>query len=122
MEIEVGAPCRPVPAPQSGLYRGRLEACRSAVVVHRGPYDEIGPVYPRRFAWVNDHQPAHRVGLAERQRHKVLSRGEATTLLIRGRRNRRWGLRPGCRQPSGTALLDCDSRCWIEHQQMRLAT
>jgi effector-binding domain-containing protein len=55
MEIEVGAPCRPVPVPAPGLYRGRLEACRAAVVAHRGPYDEIGAVYPVLFAWLNDH-------------------------------------------------------------------
>lgn len=55
MEIEVGAPCSPVPEPTADLYRGRLEACRAAVTLHRGPYEEIGPVYPRLFAWVTGH-------------------------------------------------------------------
>jgi effector-binding domain-containing protein len=55
MEIEVGAPCSPVPEPTAGLYRGRLEACRAAVTVHRGPYEEIGPTYPRLFGWVAEH-------------------------------------------------------------------
>lgn len=62
MEIEVGAPCRPVPAPASGLHRGQLEAGRAAVAVHRGPYEEIGPVYARLLTWVTDHgyEPAGR--------------------------------------------------------------
>ena len=62
MEIEVGAPCQPVPKPATGLHRGRLEACRAAVAVYRGPYEQIGPVYPRLLTWVTDHgyQPAGR--------------------------------------------------------------
>jgi DNA gyrase inhibitor GyrI len=55
MEMDVCAPCAPVPEPAPGLYHGRLEACRAAVTVHRGPYEEIGPVYPRLFAWVSEH-------------------------------------------------------------------
>lgn len=55
MEIEVCVPCSPVPEPAAGLHRGRLEACRAAVTVHRGPYEAIGPVYPRLFAWVTEH-------------------------------------------------------------------
>ncbi|MGZ5944766.1 MAG: GyrI-like domain-containing protein [Isosphaeraceae bacterium] len=62
MEIEVGAPCSPVPEPAAGLHRGRLEAGRAAVTVHRGPYEQISGVYPRLFAWVAEHghQPAGR--------------------------------------------------------------
>lgn len=55
MDIEVGAPCSPVPEPTAELYRGRLEACRAAVTLHRGPYEEIERVYPRLFAWVAEH-------------------------------------------------------------------
>ncbi|HYM65908.1 MAG TPA: GyrI-like domain-containing protein [Patescibacteria group bacterium] len=55
MEIEVGAPCMPVPEPDSGLHRGRLEACRAAVTVHHGTYEAIGPVYSRLFAWLFAH-------------------------------------------------------------------
>lgn len=62
MEIEVGAPCEPVPTPADGLYRGRLEACRAAVAVYRGPYEEIGPVYARLLTWATEHghKPAGR--------------------------------------------------------------
>lgn len=60
MEIEVGAPCSPVPEPAAGLHRGRLEAGRAAVTLYRGPYEKISDVYPRLFAWVAEHghQPA----------------------------------------------------------------
>lgn len=62
MQIEVGAPCGPVPVPAAGLHRGQLGACRAAVAMHRGPYEEIGALYPHLFAWVTDHgyQPAGR--------------------------------------------------------------
>jgi len=55
MEIEVGAPCTPVPEPTAGLHAGRLEAGRAAVVLHRGPYDGIGPMYAKLFAWIGQH-------------------------------------------------------------------
>lgn len=62
MGIKVGAPCSPVPEPVAGLYRGRLEACYAAVTAHRGSYEDIGPVYPRLFAWVaaHGHRPVGR--------------------------------------------------------------
>ena len=55
MRIEVGAPCRPVPEPGEGLHAGRLEGGRAAVVLHRGRYDRIGPLYGQLFAWVARH-------------------------------------------------------------------
>ncbi len=60
MDIEVGAPCAPVPEPAAGQHRGRLEAGKAAVATHRGPYDQIGPVYGALFEWAsaNGHRPA----------------------------------------------------------------
>lgn len=55
MEIEVGAPCDPVPAPPEGMHAGRLDGGPSAVLLYRGPYDKIGPVYGRLFAWIAEH-------------------------------------------------------------------
>ena len=55
IRIEVGAPCQPVPQPAEGLHAGRLEAGRGAVVLHRGPYDRIGPLYGQLFAWIARH-------------------------------------------------------------------
>lgn len=55
IEIEVGAPCTPVPQPTEGLRAGRLEAGRAAVLVYRGPYDGIGPMYTKLFAWIGQH-------------------------------------------------------------------
>ena len=60
MDIEVGAPCAPVPAPGAGQHRGRLEAGKAAVAVFRGPYDQIGPIYTALYEWAgrNGHRPA----------------------------------------------------------------
>lgn len=60
MEVEVGAPCSPVPAAAAGQHRGRLEACTAAVAVHRGAYDEIGSVYTALYEWTskNGRRPA----------------------------------------------------------------
>ena len=60
MEIEVGAPCAPVPGPDEGQHRGRLEAGEAAVAVFRGPYDQIGPVYTALYEWAlrSDRPPA----------------------------------------------------------------
>lgn len=60
MEVEVGAPCTPVPEPASGMRAGRLEAGPAAVLVHRGPYEQIGQAYDRVFEWIgrNGHSPA----------------------------------------------------------------
>lgn len=60
MEIEVGAPCAPVPEPAPGQHRGHLEASTAAVTRHRGPYDTIGPLYAALFEWAarNGYRPA----------------------------------------------------------------
>lgn len=55
MEIEVGAPCAPVPTPAADQHRGRLEAGKAAVAVHRGPYEKIAPFYPALFDWAAAH-------------------------------------------------------------------
>ncbi len=55
MDIEVGAPCAPVPEPGADQHQGRLEAGRAAVATHRGAYDQIGPVYSALFEWVGTH-------------------------------------------------------------------
>lgn len=60
MEVEVGAPCAPVPEPAPGMHGARLEAGRAAVLVHRGPYEQIGQAYDRVFEWIgrNGYSPA----------------------------------------------------------------
>ncbi len=60
MEIEVGAPCAPVPEPEAGQHKGRLEAGKAAVAMFRGPYDQISPVYSALYEWAatNQHRPA----------------------------------------------------------------
>lgn len=62
MDIEVGAPCRTAPEPAPGQHRGRLEACKAAVAIHRGPYDQVGKVYGALFEWAGSHgyRPAGR--------------------------------------------------------------
>jgi hypothetical protein len=55
MELEVGAPCAPVPRTTAGLHVGRLDAGRAVVALHRGRYEDIGPVYAQIFNWVGEH-------------------------------------------------------------------
>lgn len=55
MQIEVGAPCDPVPEPTEGLHAGRLDATNAAVLLYRGRYEDIGPMYAKVFAWIGQH-------------------------------------------------------------------
>ncbi|HET7465296.1 MAG TPA: GyrI-like domain-containing protein [Candidatus Dormibacteraeota bacterium] len=55
LQVEVGAPCTPVPEPAAGLHTGRLEGGPSATVLYRGPYDRIGKAYEALFAWIGTH-------------------------------------------------------------------
>lgn len=55
MEIEVGAPCNPVPEPAPGQHAGKLDACRAAATLYRGPYERIGQVYGQVFRWIGEH-------------------------------------------------------------------
>ncbi len=55
MEIQVGAPCTPVPEPIAGEHRGRLEPGPAVVTVFHGPYQDIGPVYEKLFSWIQAH-------------------------------------------------------------------
>lgn len=52
MEVEVGAPCVPVPEPAPGLHSGHFDAGRAAVLLYRGPYEGIGRAYEDVFAWI----------------------------------------------------------------------
>ena len=60
LEIEVGAPCVPVPEPETGQHRGLIAAGTAAVAVFRGPYDQVGPVYAALYEWAgrNHRRPA----------------------------------------------------------------
>ena len=60
LQVEVGAPCSPVPEPAPGQHRGRLLPGKAAVTRHRGPYDQIGGVYTALFEWAarTGHRPA----------------------------------------------------------------
>lgn len=55
MDIEVGAPCVPVPEPSEGLHAGRLPGGRFAVLVHRGAYEDLARTYEELFAWIERH-------------------------------------------------------------------
>ncbi len=55
MDIEVGAPCAPVPTPDADQHRGLLPAGKAAVITHRGPYEKIAPLYPALFEWAAAH-------------------------------------------------------------------
>ena len=52
IEIEVGAPCTPVPEPTEGLHAGHLDGGRVASLLYRGPYELIGKAYEELFAWI----------------------------------------------------------------------
>ena len=55
IEIEVGAPCIPVPESRDGFHVGHLDAGNAAVLLYRGPYDRIGTAYEELFAWIGTH-------------------------------------------------------------------
>jgi effector-binding domain-containing protein len=52
MEVEVCAPCIPVPEPAPGMHAGRIESGRAAVLLHRGSYEAIGGAYEQVFEWI----------------------------------------------------------------------
>ena len=52
MEVEVGAPCDPVPEPAPGLHSGHFDAGRAAVLLYRGPYEGISQAYEEVFEWI----------------------------------------------------------------------
>lgn len=55
MDIEVGAPCVPVPEPSEGLHAGRLPGGRFAVLVHRGAYEDMARSYEELLSWIGRH-------------------------------------------------------------------
>lgn len=55
MHIIVGVPTMRALGGSGDLRPGRLAGGRAAVVVHRGPYDQLAPVYEDLRAWVESH-------------------------------------------------------------------
>lgn len=51
MDIELGVPCGSPPA-AGPLYAATLPGGRVAVTTHRGPYEEIAPVYAALNSWI----------------------------------------------------------------------
>lgn len=54
-EIEVGFPVAAPFTDRDGVLGVEVPAMMVAAAVHRGPYDEVGPVYQAVWAWIQEH-------------------------------------------------------------------
>lgn len=54
-EIEVGFPVAAPFSDRDGVLGVEVPAMMVAAAVHRGPYDEVGPVYQTVWAWIQEH-------------------------------------------------------------------
>lgn len=55
ISFEIGVPCDEAPVATDGVHGGELPACRAAVYLHRGAYEELEAVYSELQSWVQAH-------------------------------------------------------------------
>ena len=55
LEVEMGAPCAMAPEGGGEFHRGLLPGGKVAATVFRGPYADIGGLYPQLLEWINHH-------------------------------------------------------------------
>ncbi len=52
ISFEVGVPCDDPPVVTDGVRDGELAACRAAVYLHRGAYEELEKIYAELQSWI----------------------------------------------------------------------